>query len=87
MKKDIQKILLEEDKPSLGQISFLFDALEKDEVLSERFEMKNGWGKLYKIKSRKRLRYWHYCLINNKYNKLNNLMTEFGFLQSNKSKK
>lgn len=65
-------------KPTLNQKTYLLETLTNDETLNKHFNLADGWEKLEKI-TNKQIRYFHYLILNNKRNKLNALMEQFGF--------
>ena len=69
----------ENKNPSLGQISFLADIIQRNENLQKHFNLENAFEKLEKIKSIKQLKYFHALILNKRYFKLNELMLQFGF--------
>lgn len=70
---------LKAEKPSLNSISFLSEQIQRNENLQKHYNLQDCYNRLSKIKSVKQLKFWHYALLNKKYNILNKLIIEIGF--------
>jgi hypothetical protein len=65
-------------KPTLNQKTHLLETLTNDEALDKHFDIANGWNNFENITCGQ-IRYFHYLILNNKRDKLNVLMEQFGF--------
>lgn len=66
--------------PTLNQISFLSQQIQRNENLSKHYDLQDCWSKLNKeLKSVQQYKYILYLLAEKKYSKLNELMTRFNF--------
>ena len=66
--------------PTLNQISFLAQTLQRNENLQKHFDLENAWDKLENI-TISQLKYFHLLLQTKQYSKLNSLLIDFGFKQ------
>ena len=66
--------------PTLNQISFLAQTLQRNENLQKHFDLENAWDKLENI-TIGQLKYFHLLLQTKQYSKLNSLLIDFGFKQ------
>jgi hypothetical protein len=66
--------------PTLNQISFLAQTLQRNENLQKHFDLETAFDKLMDI-TIGQLKYFHLLLQTKKYSKLNSLLTGRGFKQ------
>ena len=66
-------------KPSLNQISFLSDQLQRDETLQKHFDMEKAFERLMNIRTYDLYKYILFLYINNKRFKLNTILMRLGF--------
>lgn len=69
---------MEDNKPSLNQISFLAERLQRDEALQKHFDLTNAFDKVAKLTA-KQIKYIHYLILNKKRFKLNEVIAQIGF--------